>query len=290
MEWERAKNYILVFFILLNLGLGFLWFMEYNRYVMTTEQERIIHSILSQNNISMYTRPMRRSPPMRPLNVYGFYYDTNHLINMFFENPEAVEEIPQNDFLQFISDNNSRLEISNGFISYENESPYGFQSTALYFTNGLFTRHTAVGLADNFINTNFPNFVQETIFYVDDGVRITYRQSYRGRIVHSNFVEFLITSKGIRQINMQFGQVSGHGGTSQMIFSPDEALLTFVQRYRHISLESPRVITHMDIAYFQEYISEQPGVPLSAIPYYRIFVQGDDRPFLINAFTNVIID
>ena len=293
MEWERAKNYILVFFVLLNIGLALLWFMEYNRYVMTAEQERIIRDILSQNNISMYTRPMRRSPPMRPLNVTGFYYDEDWLLEIFFDDPAQATTISPNVF----ACDKGRLEISHGWISYEAHEPYGFRDTGarvLSVDGSELTRDIAAGLTDEFMRSYFPEFRQDSIFYVvnahgaPEGVRIVYRQMYRGQIIHSNFAEFWVTTNGIERIDMRFGRVLGHDGHSQMIFSPDEVLLTFAQRMRHT--HELQVITHMDLAYFQEYICDQPGNDFFAIPFYRIFVVGDDRPFLINAYTNVIID
>ena len=293
MEWERAKNYILIFFVMLNLGLAALWFMEYNRYTMTAEQERIIHAILGQNNISMYTRPMRRSPPMRPLNVSAFYYNIDELLEMFFDEPRLLV---QEDGRYEFEENQSRLVISNGFISYENNSRYGFRNTALAIPRMMdgITRHSASAITEPFILNYFPDFQQDSIFYTDSGipgVRVIYRQSYRGRIVHSNFIEFLVTDQGIRQVEMQFGRVLGHSGTTQMIFAADEVLLTFVQLVRYRAQEEPLVITHMDLVYFQEYFrSDQPGIVYSAEPFYRIFIQGNDRPFLINAYRNVSID
>jgi len=300
MEWERAKSYILIFFLLLNLGLAGLWLMEYNRYMMTAEQERIIHAILGRNNISMYTRPMRRTPPMRPLNVSAFYYDVDSLLEMFFSEPcQLINHEGEQRF--DCEDTDSTLIISNGFIAFESRSENGFRDTGLAFPRYLLfpqgneiTRAAATMLTDKFIDTYFPNFQQDSIFYAHGephGVRVIYRELYRGRIIHSNFIEFLVTAHGIRQIEMQFGRVIGHGGTTQMIFAPDEVLLTFVQLVRLRAQNEPLVITHMDLVYFQEYFrSDQPDVIYNAEPFYRIFIQGEDRPFLINAYRNVSID
>jgi len=47
----------------------------------------------------------------------------------------------------------------------------------------------------------------------------------------------------------------------------------------------------MDLVYFQEYSSsDQPGTFYPAVPVYRIFIQGEVMPFLINAYRNVMID
>jgi len=271
MEWERAKSYILIFFVLLNVGLGTLVFMENRRYTMTSDQERLIRTILNQNGIGMYTMPIR-FPPMRHLDVSGFYYDEDTIIQILFDNPNAV--IRHND-RQVFEYGNSRLTISNGFISYEN--PDGFR-------DGFAT-------PDMFIGTYFPDFRFDSRFEEENGIRLTYLQEYRGQLVHSNFIAFFVTPIGIEQIEMQFGRILGHSGDLRMLASPDEVLLTFVQRVRHIAQETPMTIVHMDLVYFQEYLSDQEGGVYHAIPFYRIFTAcSGDQPYLINAFFNVIID
>jgi len=287
MEWERAKTYILIFFIVLNIGLGFLIFMENGRYTVGTEQERQIRTVLNDSNISMYTQLMRRFPPMRPLNVTGFYYDTDALVAILFDNPQAVERYDEFGRQSFRY-GNSHMTISNGFIFYEN--PDGFRQGRGFAVDDEITHAHASFLTDDFIRSYFDDFVQDSHFEVAGGIRIIYRQVYRGQLVHSNFIEFLVTPIGIEHIEMQFGQILGHAEPPLMIFAPNEALLTFVQRVSHMAEEAPMTIVHMDLVYFQEYISDQPSV-YHAVPFYRIFTRcSDDRPYLINAFTNVIID
>jgi len=124
------------------------------------------------------------------------------------------------------------------------------------------------------------------------GVRVIYLQQYRGRPIHSNFIELLVTPIGITQIEMQFGRVYEHIGMSRMIFAPDEVLLTFAQRVNALPLneENPMMIIRMDLVYLQENASDIIGSMYPAEPFYRIFIEGHDAPFLINAFTNVLLE
>lgn len=293
MEWERAKNYILIFFVLLNICLGFLLFIENRRYTMTSEQERLIRTVLNQNNISMYMFPRQHLPPMRPLNVGGFYYNTDALLEILFQNPQQVEHVSINETKEF-NDDTAFMSISNGFIFYRADG--GFKQSSLEdflafsLEPGEITFEKARVLTDEFIRAHFPDFKQDDHFQASRGIRIIYRQEYRGQLVHSNFIEFLITPVGILEIEMQFGEIRGHAVTPIMLFSPDEVLLTFVQRVRQFTLEEPMHIDRIDLVYFQEYFSDQPYNIYNAVPFYRIFVRYNNRPFLINAVTNVIID
>ena len=294
MEWERAKTYILVFFLALNLVLVVLLVLENRRYTVTGEQEALIRTVLAENQITLYRMPIRDFPPMRPLEVTGFYYDEEtilSLIQIFFPNPEAVDHVATirpDDRLFLYED--MRLEISSGFIEYRNPGGFPQPGNIARLPQAEVTREDARRQAAQFVSVHFSDYVYDASFAERGNWRVVYRQAYRGVLVHSNFIEMLVSPQGIVQVEMQFGQVQGHIGSPLIIFSPDEALLAFTQRVRHITQEEPMTITRMDLAYFQEYLSDQQG-PYHAEPFYRIFTEGnEDRPFLINAFTNVAID
>jgi len=284
VEWEKAKSYIMVAFIILNGALGILLLMEHRRYTMTTERDRNINIVLGQNNVSLYTIPMRRFPPMRPLDVLGFYYDTEWLLSIFFDDPSTVQSMPDSGREQFRK-GYSELIISSGLISFD------FDIRGLGYPNEIthqITHEEAIALSSTFINKHFPNFVPDITYAWDNGIRRVYRESYRGQLVYSNFIEFYITAHGIEWIDMMFGEVIGHMREPQMIFAPDEVLLTFMQHVHERALEEPIIITNMDMVYLQEYQSTQQGTSYAAVPTYRIFIEGSDTPYLINAFSNLI--
>jgi len=268
---------------------------------MTPAQERTILAVLQQNHIIMETRIMRQSPPMRTLNVSGHYYNIGLLLDIFFDGSAIQTESLHHQYF-FIGETGGQLTISNGFIGYEN--PNGFRqndSNSLMPIEGDVSRAMAISYANSFINSYFPDFYIDVVFddydeydnYIHHiGVRVIYRQQYRGRPIHSNFIELLVTPIGITQIEMQFGRVYEHVGMSRMIFAPDEVLLTFTQRVNALSLgeESTMIIVRMDLVYLQENASDIIGSMYPAEPFYRIFIEGKDVPFLINAFTNVLLE
>ncbi|MCL2047511.1 MAG: hypothetical protein FWG87_02180 [Defluviitaleaceae bacterium] len=280
MEWERAKSYILLAFLLLNAGLGWLLFTEYSRYTLDADRLGDIHTVLSQNNINLYTPLPRRFAPMRHLNVSGGHYEIPALLDIFFDG-EAFSSITDTNYYLFETED-TRLEISNGFISFDNRGSLGENS------GGIISRENALKISDAFIQEHFPDFVRDMVLEEDLGFNIIYRQSYRGQLIHSNYIEFFIVPQGIAWVEMEFGRVLGYSAETRMIFAPDEVLLTFMQRVRHV-MDEPIFIRHMDIVYNQEYASDQEDAVFPAVPFYRIFIRGEDFPFLINAYTNVIL-
>lgn len=286
MEWERAKNIILIAFVLLNLGLAGLILMEQRRYTLTPDRISNINAILSDNNINLNTTPMRRFAPMRHLDISGFYYDVPAIVQIFFDGVAVTQLETEEGHYIFETENDAhgRLEISNGFIFFDNSRNFGEN------TMGEISHGSAIEIADEFIRQHFPNFVRDIVFNeYGGGVRIIYLQEYRGQMIHSNFIEFLVTSQGIAWVDMQFGRIIGHSAEPRRIFAPDEILLTFMQRMQYMAAENPIFINHIDIVYYQKYASDQHGQVYPAVPFYRIFIDENDFPFLINAYTNAAI-
>jgi len=284
MEWEKAKNIVFIAFVVLNLGLGVLLLLEHRRYSMTPERDRNINIVLGQHNIGLYTTTMRRFPPMRPLDVSGFYYDPHELFDIFFPNQNEIERLEPYGYV--FRHGNSELRISGPLVIFVYDTAwFGFDADHV----PQITRTEAAVLTGEFINRHFPNFELDLTFERDGGIRLVYRQVFNSRLIYLNFVEFFVTDMGIEWIEMQFGQILGYSTAPRMIFAPDEALLTFAQQAR--DTDETIIILRMDMVYFQEYESLQPGTSYPAIPAYRIFVSGnEENTYLINAFTNQMIN
>lgn len=287
MEWERAKSYILLFFVLLNIALAALLFVERQRYSLSPERSDAIVAIMEQNNISMDARVMRRFPPMRTMYVGGFYYDHDALKQVFFGDSNVMRLHTTRGYLLTNNDDHGELVISHGFVSYDN--PYGHGGQERWISPFALT--CAQIRADMFISNNWPNFELDTTVNMGEWIRFSYRQVYRGYMIHSNFIEIIVTERGIVQVEMQFGEVLEIVRDRQQIAAPDEVLLTFVQRVRGHALVDPIVVTEMDLVFFQEDGSTSHDASYRAVPFYRIFIEGGDGdPFLINAFSNEVIN
>jgi len=285
MEWERAKTYILLFFVLLNIVLGSLLLVERRRYTITPGREQAIVAIMNRNNISKDDRVMRRFPPMRVMYVGGFCYDKDELAGIFFG--DATVERTQTLHGYMFTHGPGELVISHGFISYDNPSGHGGPADWL---PGLDPAQ-AQRLTDAFVREHWSDFELDDEYIGPGWLRFSYRQIYRGYVIHSNFIEFIVTERGIVQVEMQFAQVLDMYRERQPIAAPDEVLLTFVQRVRAHAVTSPIVVTHMDLVYFQVEGSVDAEGRYRVEPFYRVFIYGDDRdPFLINAFNNEIIN
>ena len=64
MEWGKAKQFVIVLLVLLNIILAGLNYRQKQENVMTSAQERAIFEVLSRNGITMYTDILTEFAPM----------------------------------------------------------------------------------------------------------------------------------------------------------------------------------------------------------------------------------
>ncbi|MDR1665141.1 MAG: hypothetical protein LBR83_09520 [Clostridiales bacterium] len=286
MLWERAKNLMIVFFLVLNALLAWFLYRESNRYTLTQEREQAVYDVLRRNNVTRYTRIMRNYAPMRPLAISGYAYDSEALVQIFFDEPETVTAEESNPDESVYYTDAARLVISNGYISYELISAGGTAAD-----EGAPRTASASALCEEFIRKHFPDYRADGMITETGGLRYIYRQAYQNYLVYGNFIEFFVTADGIAQIDMQYGTVLGFEGQEQEICPPDEALLTFIQRIRSLYGGAPVMLTQMDMVYYyQEEPNRRGYMVLQAVPYYRIFIEDQALPFLVNAYSNVCIN
>lgn len=286
MQWDKAKNFMLIFFGLVNILLAALIYYETTDHTLTREREAAIQAVFTQTNISMQYPIPRQFAPMRALRVANYDYDKDRLLYIFFPPHAKIEYVLDSHRNEFTWEN-LRLVISTatGYIAFDS----GQSST------GTPDKNAAIALTQKFIQEHYPDFrldIQSTRV-VRQGLRIFYRQEHQGNLIDINFVEFLVIGEGddlaIAQVDIQYNQPLGFSYMPQELVGSDEALLTFVQHVRRHN-DMPVTITHMDIAYFPPPLESRaiyiPYAPIYLEPFYRIFIEGRDEPFRINAFTN----
>ena len=273
---------MLVFFLIVNVMLFGLIRYEAGGHTLSRERENAILTVLEQNNIIMYYQIPRQFSPMRHLQVAAYDYDFDRLLEIFGFPTGKYYHIGDASRDVFIF-GDYELTISNGYISFVS----GRRLT------GVPDRVAAIALAQAFIREHYPDFsldIHSTRQGSRGGLRVIYRQMYNGRLIHTNFVEFLISGDGhnliIEEVDIQYSNPIGFAYLPRELVGSDEALLTFIQNIRPQD-DMDIIITHMDIVYFQTV----PGlratyVPIYAEPFYRIFIEGQEEPFLINAYTN----
>jgi len=253
---------------------------ETGSHTLTRERENAIQAVLTQHNINMYHTMPRNFAPMRALRFTGYDYDTTRILAIFF--PYHAIESGQ---INHVSETNRDQ------FTWENMSLVITESNVFFVSGigmtGVPNKDAAIAITQAFIDEYYPDFVldiQSTREAMRGGLRLFYRQEHQGNIIHSNFIEFLVTGDGdyfphivIEEVDMHYSLPMGFAYMPREIVGSDEALLSFVQSPQN---QGSMLITHMDIVYYQVRFAAY------AEPFYRIFIEERDEPFLINATTN----
>ena len=278
MDWNKAKTLTIIFLLLLDAFLGILNYRESNKYIMSSSQIATITSLLNRNDITLKTAIPRSYRPMRQLSMSGYAYNEAEMLALFFTDPGSVTTKPELDKTIYTGGEQT-LTLQNGYITFD--CPSGTTDIDL-------TADAAAAEARRFLagKAAFSTFELDSEYMGDDGCRVQFCQRYDNNIIYTNFIEFLVTDKGIVQIDCIYSEPKGYMGQPAEICSVDEAMLHFMQYYKDAYKDRAAVVTKIDLVYYQKEGSTRASDTIAAAPHYRIEVAGFDRPFLIDAYLN----
>jgi len=283
MEWNKAKDIIIVFLILLNIMLGIFLGINSRRYTLSMDQEKNIVEVLASNNISMYCKIINKYEPMKMLELAPQTIDESKMVEAFLGTPNAIagKDI---DFKSYDYEN-KRLIIFENKLIYENGD---------YLEQITLTNESAIKLCQDYLNsmgTLGSGYELDLGPYArGEELLLEYRQKINGTVIYDNNFLFAVDDYGIRRIEYSNNMPVGYSAGATEICSSDEALFSFLQAMKRESAQRPqRIVEKMDIVYLVDSAEPDTG---RAYPYYRIYYTevGDPdkllRLCMVNAYLN----
>ena len=280
MDWDKAKTLTIIFLLFLDAFLGISIYLERDKYYIDTQQFNKITELLNKNNIYLDTAALPSYRPIQQLSMSAYSYDEAEIINTLFTEPASAQQEDELDKTKYISGDQT-LTFQNGFITFD--CPSGTNDIEL-------SLDTALAEANRFMEGmgEISDFVFDSYYREEDGWRIQFCQQYKDYVIYTNYIDFLITDKGIVQIDCIYSRPKGFFGQPAELCAVDEALLHFMQHFRDAYKDRPAKVTKVDLVFYQKEGSTAYNASLAAVPHYRIVVDGFERPFLINAYLNRI--
>ena len=254
---------------------------------MTSEEERAVYKLLSDNNIGIYTGLIKKAEPMRQVAVTTPTFNNEDIRNTFFSADEEVKITVEFDSIDFRSDTKS-VVIKGNTIFFE--CPQGTGSIP------DFGRKAATDAAQKFISSvSFgygTNIELEKISDCNGGYRIEYNEVFNNEKIFSSSRTVCVTKDGIVSAEAEFYIAEGYTGERRQICSCDEALLTVMYAVEALEGGVPpgAYIEKVEIGYnFQSGNDISEVSVLKLVPCYRVYVSPVDTPFVVNAYTNSLI-
>ena len=283
MEWNKAKDIIIFFLVLLNIMLGIFLGINSRKYTLSMDQEKNIVEVLASNNISMYCKIINKHEPMKMLELNPQTIDESKMVDAFLGTTGAIAA-KEGDIRSYDYEGKTLIIYENKVI-YENSN---------YSEQIDLNNETAIKLCKDYlsaIGSIGTGYELDFGPYMRDGEMILeYRQKINGTVIYNNHFLVALDNYGIRRIEYSNNMPVGYSAGMKEICSSDEALFSFLQAMKRESAQRPqRIVEKMDIVYFID-----PAEPDTnrAYPHYRIYYTevGDPdnlvRLCLVNAYLN----
>lgn len=283
MEWRFAKQVVIVLLIVLNVILAGLNYQNNQKNVLTVAQEKAVFEVLSKNGISLYTDLLTDFPPMRKIALQVPSYGREEWKKLFFEDEDTSVTVEFGNTILKSKEKILTTEGNHGTLQFlKTEKKQGELSTA-----------QATKLANLFMESigkesfRFGGIQEENM-----GYWVTFFEEYKGEPIFSSRYDVFVGYGGVETVEMDLFEIAGYSGDKKDICFSDEALLTFLREVRQGGAnENPITVTKMELGYdFQDDEEAVAGSVMKLVPCYRISVMGEKKDYLINAYTNELIE
>lgn len=283
MEWGRAKKFVVILLVVLNVCLAGLNYQQKRASAMTASQEKAIFEVLSQNGITMYTDLITNTQEMSRLSVTVPTYTKETIENLFFAG-EKTTIIPGKTSVIYRGLNQElTMEGTGGKLVFQDVLPQ----------KGDLTKADALREAEAFmagIKTAFPDFKEFDMKETDAGYCVEYYQNYKGNFVFSNWFRIFVSQTGVYQVDFSYCNIEGYSGEKKDIFYGDEALLTFMRALDHEKTEGEITVNRMELGYDSiEQVDAVGRGTMDLVPCYRIYTMEQEEPCIINAYTCQVV-
>ncbi|MCL1936432.1 MAG: hypothetical protein FWF57_08700 [Defluviitaleaceae bacterium] len=271
MNWSKAKTICIISFLILNIILFVLISLESRQYTLSSNDIRIISSVLNENDISLSENfRFLNHRPLRRILLTINNLNQNFIVNLLMINNTNISA-NFSDNINIFETESERVTFFNDRIKYEN-----LTNNDLYFGNETEKRIFGANVLRS-LNDNARNFVLDDINNSEDKTILTYRQMYQNKIIYTNFISFTFENNNIRNIEINMNPVQGFWENRREIRPSNEILLTAMR-----NITAPAIIENMDIVYVEN--------NMMATPHHRIVYtkDRDTNIILINSYTNIL--
>lgn len=286
MNLSKAKKISILVLAILNAVLLVLRYTDKADYTLSSAREKAVYEVLSKNNIALYTDLITHYEPMQSIAISPIQTDIEKILPVFFSDKDKVNMTIE--FSKTIySDSLKTLTIGDNYILYEDNSAI--------IDGGTVSYNQALNAADVFCGVmktamSFSPYIElEKDTLLKGEYTFRYVESYSKNKIFCNYIDITVKNGTVIRAKASRYGINGFEGERKNIAAPDEAMLTLLYALKGIGLPYGVIITDMEIGYdFPDSGDVAAGDSLTLVPCYRVYIQGLDEPFTINAYTNEI--
>ena len=267
MDWEKARNYTIIFLLILNIILFGINFHRSKESTVTAQRTDTVSEYCKRNNISVECDLPEKYEPMKRVVQKDFSFDLLGMERLFFTNLTGISRTDVKNTV-LLTNGLATLKVDGQHITYEDKN---FAKTS--------DRQEALSVANRYVKAimqSFGGFTLESINETENGREILFFDRINGYPVFGSYVKFLFRNEGGICIDISYYPVTQGGDEVDPVIASDEALYAAVAKIRQKYPEGCRVDSVTQGYFYQNATSE-------VIAGYRIGVQGEG--FYVNAVT-----
>jgi len=299
MNWSQMKKMLIIAFIVLDVILEIIFIKrEENLYTISGQDQQQIVQTLNNNNIMINAvlgekkiltnvkyNILGNYYPMSKLKVKSSILDVGKISRDIFGDSVKIDlSLKEDGITKYIKDDQYIIADNTGKVQYFNENgiypPEKFSSEEV--------EKVGIKFAKQFTNKKI-SLKHRRIEIEEDYFILEYYDDYKGEILFSSYISMKISQKGIIEAKeVRYEPIKFVEG-KRYIFSPDEILYHFMEYIKREKGDDLVRITSIDRGYdivMESSFEEDFDVVL---PYYRIFIGGNETIYYINAYTNEIV-
>ena len=276
MDWSKAKNVLIIAFIITNIFLIFHIQKDmFNKDALSSRNEdkikEVIH-ILEERGIKVETVVPMEVVELPVLEVEYITHDT-----------EELEQL-------FLVDNSSESSLNEQLTFSSNNKVLHYQRSLESVTPGITNEKQAQQEAEKFLK-NYGFMGSDVIYWNhsinDKQYKIVFKQKYKGRVLEHSYMECMVSEFGVIEFERMWLRPIKFGTSKMEIIPAAKGLLKFMDEYEGFE---EAVITNISLVYwmdlsqnaFTNWENIESG---TAIPAWRIELSNGETSF-ISAFVN----
>ncbi len=277
MDWNIAKKMVIFILIVLNAVLFFFNYKGNQDYKISQAREKAVIDVLSDRNIYIYTELEYDYSPMRKINISPIYLTRDDIVNTFFKDEDAKisiefgNNIIKSDTKTVTYKDNNLQVIYNQYDDVIKDFDY---EKAEKISKDMLLK----------IEGNNNKYSILDVIELDYGYTFIYCEKYKGNYIYPSRYEITVNNKGVESIIAMYCNIEGYIDEKSEIYGVDEALFTFSDY-----IINSATVDKIEMVY--DYQSkDKDGVDISSkiVPYYFIYVMEEEKPYMVNAYTNKI--
>ncbi len=283
MEWEKAKNIVMVLLLILNISLCGLQLAQNSRNELSETEQQAAEQVLSERGMTLACDWLTDYAPLRELAVTIPAMEPEAWRERVFAAGDTVTM--QVDFdRSFLRSETATLMLADNQISL------------LLAGSGPvepFTEENARRAAESFLQGLASGEGTLYLGRVEAGVEryeLTYYKMYKGYPLFDCSRTVTVTPRGVTYCTAAYYESQGFLGERQAICTAAEALMTLCYGLEAAGETGPYVVEEISLGYaLLEERQVETGNTLTMTPCYLVRLQGRESPYLIQAYTNTLL-